>query len=599
MGFFRPYLPQVLIAMTFGISVSFVEGGIALFIRPVVDEIFFGNNIAFLKLIPFFLLAMVAAKGIFSYFHTYILERVGMRVIVNIRTLLFKHYLKLSQSQFDHLPVGHLMSRITTDVGGMNETIPAFINILRQSFTLLTLLAVALYRDWLLTLIGLSVVPFTGLPVWFIGEKLKKYRRKTLRSMGSLNTIAYEAFGGIQIIKAFCAEDIELEKFKKEHVTYFKSRMNSLLVGQWAAPVTELISIAGVGTVFMLGGLKAIRGDLTPGEFLSFVAAVILMYRPIRRLSDIYKELTKLLASAERVFEALDEKPLINEKPDAAALDPIKEKIEFRDVWFSYPLPSIQLLGRDEDLDADEKKKRESERGWVLKGLSFTVNKGETVALVGSSGAGKSTVASLMPRFYDAGKGEISIDGINISEVTFESLRSQIAIVSQETFLFNESVRNNIAYGLPRDVKMLEIIEAAKAADAHDFIMNLPDGYKTAIGERGVKMSGGQRQRLAIARALLRNSPILILDEATSNLDSEAELEVQRALEILMKDRTTIVIAHRLSTIRDATRIVVLDGGRKVEEGAHAELLAKGGVYKKLYELQYFGHDRDDLAAAG
>jgi len=594
--YFRPYLPQVIVATIFSISVSFVEAGMAVFVKPISDEIFFGRNTAFLKWIPIILFGLVALKGIFSYCHTYILGKVGIRVIVNIRAQIFRHYLRFGQSQFDHTPIGHLMSRITADVNGLQQTIPALIQMLRQSFTLLALLGVALFWDWKLTIIGLSVVPFTGIPVWIIGVKIKKFRRQSLQSLGALNTIAFEAFGGIQVIKAFCTEDVEIRKFKEENRRFFRIIIRAMLVGLWALPLSNIVSIAGVSAVFVFGGLHVINGDITPGEFLSFVAAIMLMYRPIRRLSDIVKVLQTLLASAERVFEVLDEPSTIVDKPDAESLQPISDKIEFRDVWFRYPLPSLQLVQKDSELDKTSRK-RESQRDWVLKEVSFTIKKGETVALVGASGAGKSSVASLLPRFYDVDRGSISIDGVNIRDVTMNSLRTQLALVTQETFLFNESILDNIAYGVPKPVSNDEVIEAAKAANAHDFITATAQGYDTIIGERGLRLSGGQRQRLAIARALLRNAPILILDEATSNLDSESELEVQKALEVLMKDRTTLVIAHRLSTIRDATKIVVLDDGIKVEEGTHTELINEGKVYKRLYELQYF--DQEGEAAIG
>ncbi len=588
--YFRPYLPQVIIATVFSVSVSVLEGGLAVFVKPVFDEVFFGQNVGFLKWIPVILLSLVGLKGIFSYFHTYLLSRVGIRVIVNIRSQLFNHFLKLGQSQFDYTPTGHLMSRVTADVNGLQQTIPAMIQMLRQSFTLLALLAVAIYRDWQLTIVGLSIVPLTGIPVWIIGKKLKKFRRMSLRSMGSLNTIAFEAFGGIQVVKAFNAEAVEIKKFEKENDRYFNIAIRSMLVSLWASPITETISIIGVSAVFVIGGYHAIQGQITPGEFFSFVAAIMLMYRPIRRLSDMVKILQTLLASAERVFESLDEPPAVTEKPDAAELPYFKEKIEFRDVGFRYPKGSFRLLGKDFEVE-DLEKRKDTQRDWVLRNISFTMHKGQSLALVGSSGAGKSTVASLMPRFYDVSEGSITIDGMDIRDVTLHSLRSQIALVTQETFLFNESVAENIAYGALEPASREDIIEAAKTANAHDFISAMPQGYDTIIGERGMKLSGGQRQRLAIARAVLRNAPILILDEATSNLDSEAELEVQRALETLMKDRTTLVIAHRLSTIRDADNIVVLEQGRKVEEGTHTELLEKGGTYKRLWEMQYFDEE--------
>jgi len=591
-GYFRPYLPQVIIATIFSVSVSVLEAGLAVFVKPVFDEVFFGRNVGFLKWIPVVLLSLVGLKGIFSYFHTYLLSRVGIRVIVNIRSQLFNHFLKLGQSQFDYTPTGHLMSRITADVNGLQQTVPAMIQMLRQSFTLLALLAVAIYRDWQLTIVGLSIVPFTGIPVWIIGKKLKKFKRMSLRSMGTLNTIAFEAFGGIEVIKAFNAEDIEINKFEKENERYFKIAIRSMLVGLWASPITETISIIGVSAVFVIGGLHAIRGEITPGEFFSFVAAIMLMYRPIRRLSDIVKVLQTLLASAERVFESLDEPPAVSEKADAVELPYFKDKIEFKNVGFRYPKGSLRLLGKDFEVE-DLQQREDTQRDWVLRDVSFIMEKGRSLAIVGSSGAGKSTVAALIPRFYDVSEGSITIDGTDIRDVTLHSLRSQIALVTQETFLFNESVADNIAYGALTPVSREDIINAAKTANAHEFISALPQGYDTVIGERGMKLSGGQRQRLAIARAVLRNAPILLLDEATSNLDSEAELEVQKALEALMKDRTTLIIAHRLSTIRDADNIVVLDKGRKVEEGPHAELLAKGGAYKRLWEIQYFDEEED------
>lgn len=556
-----------------------------MFVKPLFDEVFFGKNSAFLKWIPVVLLSLILLKGLFSFLHTYLMSHVCFKVVIKLRSEVYQHYLKMSLAQFDHTPIGTMTSRIMTDVSGLQNTIPTSINLLRQIATLMVLCAVALYRDWVLTLIGLAVVPFTGIPVYFIGKTLKRNQKKSLKSMGDATTIVNEAFSGIRIVKIFGAEKKETEKFKKENSNYFRIVMKNLFVGLWASPLTELITTIGVTIIFLIGGLHAIKGEITPGEFFSFFAAVILMYRPIRRISDINVLMQQLLGAGERVFGELDKKPAVTEKPDAKTLEPIKQEISFNNVWFKYP-PSEKVVMNEEGKESVEVG---VEQNWALKDISFKIRKGETVALVGSSGAGKSSVASLLPRFYDVTKGSITIDGMDIRDVTLSSLRAQMAIVTQETYLFNESVKANIAYGLEREPSEEEIINSAKSANAHDFIMELPQGYDTNVGEKGVLLSGGQRQRLAIARAILRNAPILILDEATSNLDSEAEREVQHALEVLMKDRTTLVIAHRLSTIRNATRIIVLENGEKVEEGSHEELIAKNGTYKYLYELQYFG----------
>lgn len=591
--YFRPYMIAVWLSLALSVCVSFTEAGMAVFVKPIFDEVFFGKNMAFLKWIPIALLSLVMLKGILGYFQNYIMTRVCIRVVVKLRADMYQHYLRLSMSQFDHTPVGYLMSRITADIGGLQQTVPTMISLVRQVLTLLALLAVALYRDWQLTLVGLSVVPFTAIPVYFVGEALKRNQRRSLSSMGNLNTIAYEAFSGIRIIKVFGTEAREAERFRKENENLLKIVIKNMLVSMAASPITEIITTIGISAVFLIGGLHAIKGEVTPGEFFSFIAAVLLMYRPVKGIGDTNKIIQNLLASGERVFELMDEAPDVVDRPGATELAPLEREITFDNVWFRYSPPQLRTL----DEKGKEIVKKGIKQDWVIKDVSFTIRKGETVALVGSSGAGKTTLASLLPRFYDISKGSISIDGADIRNVTMESLRNQIALVTQETYLFSETIWDNIAYGLKRSVTREEIERAGKAANAHEFIMELPGDYNYAIGERGIKLSGGQRQRLAIARALLRNAPILILDEATSSLDTESEQEVQKALDNLMHDRTTLVIAHRLSTVRNASRIVVIEDGMKVEEGAHEELIAKGGIYKYLFEMQYFGES--DKAACG
>jgi subfamily B ATP-binding cassette protein MsbA len=438
---------------------------------------------------------------------------------------------------------------------------------LKDVFTAVGLIGVVFYRDWFLALVAILVFPLAVYPFVQFSRKLRKISKRTLQTVAYISTFLQETIFGHRIVKAFNMEAYENRRFHDANEQYFKYLMKRVTIRALSNPIMEWLAYLGIGAFIWVGGSRVISGAMTVGEFFSFMTAMALLYDPMRGLSKVNLLIQEGIVAARRVFDILDLKPEVTETPDAQVLPSFNREIEYRNVSFRY---------------VDE---------MVLKGISFTVKRGEKVALVGSSGAGKTTLVNLLPRFYDVIKGKVMIDGMEIRQATLQSLRAQIGVVSQQTLLFNDSVRNNIAYGRP-DILEEEVIKAAKMADAHDFIMKLPQKYDTVIGEQGVILSGGQRQRISIARALLKNAPLLILDEATSSLDTESEREVQAALDRLMEKRTVLVIAHRLSTVRNVDRILVLSDGQIVETGSHKELMAIGGEYKKLYELQFRDEDR-------
>jgi len=559
----KPHIAKFMLAMLCMLVVGASAAAAAFLVKPALDEIFLNKNADMLMLIPIAIVVIYFLKGVCSYGQTVLMSYIGQRVITDLRAELYNHIQRQALSFFTRNPTGILMSRITNDVGLIQGAVSeAVTSLLKDSFTLVCLVFVIFYRDWQLAIVAMVVFPLTIYPIAKFGEKMRKIATSTQVTMGSLTTLLHETISGTRIVKAFGMEDYENKRFGKENERLFKLTMKSVSVRAISSPFMEFLGGIGIAAIVLYGGYQVIKGASTPGTFFSFLTALIMLYEPVKRLTNVNNTIQQGIAAAIRVFDVMDIVPEIKDKKDAVVLPPISSNIDIRNVSFSY------------------------EDAPVLKNINLGIKAGEAVAFVGMSGGGKTTLVNLIPRFYDVTEGKIFMDGRDIRDVTLKSLRDQIGIVTQQTILFNDTVRNNIAYG---DIGKSDedIIEAAKAANAHDFIVNMPDGYDTVIGEQGAKLSGGERQRISIARALLKDAPILILDEATSSLDTEAEIEVQDALETLMKGRTTLVIAHRLSTIRNADRILVIVNGEIVEEGTHESLLAKEGEYFKLYNMQF------------
>ena len=494
---------------------------------------------------------------------------IGQRIVADLRAELYRKIQIQSLAFFTKHPTGVLMSRITNDVGYIQGAVSEAVTaLLKDSFTLLCLVIVIFYRDWQLAIVAMFVFPLAVYPIAKFGQKMRQIATRAQVTLGSLTSLLQETISGTRIVKAFGMEAHENNRFSVENERLFRLSLKSISINAVSSPFMEFLGGLGISAIIFYGGYQVIHGQSTPGTFFSFLTALIMLYEPVKRLTNVNNTIQQGIAGAERVFSIMDLVPEIRNRPDAVPLPRISREIEIRNVTFRY------------------------EEAPVLKNINLRIRTGEAVAFVGMSGGGKTTLVNLIPRFYDVTDGMILIDGQDIRNVTIESLRGQIAIVTQQTILFNDTVRNNIAYG---DISKTEdqIVEAAKAAHAHDFILRLPKGYETVIGEQGTKLSGGERQRISIARALLKNAPILILDEATSSLDSEAEIEVQDALENLMKGRTTLVIAHRLSTIRNADRIIVLVNGEIREEGTHETLLSRHGEYSRLYNMQFMENGRN------
>ena len=560
----KPYWFYLLIAMFCMLIVAGATAATAYLVKPVLDKIFFEKNLKMLIFLPPLIVLLYAIKGIFWYLQTYLMNYVGQRVVCNLREKLYTHILELPLSYFQHHHTGALMSRILNDVTLIQGAVSgAVTRLFCDTFTIIGLIGVVFYRDFILATITMIVFPLAIMPVLRIGRKIRKISTSSQEEMGELSSLLNETFSGARIVKAFGMEDYEKKRFQKINNKLFRWYMRAISMQAISSPLMEFLGSIGIATVIGYGGYQVIKGVSTPGNFFSFIAGVMMLYRPIKGLSNVYNTVQQGVAAAIRIFEVLDTE---KEKKDDAGIElpRFKDSIIYKQVWFKYP----------------------GEEEWVLKNLNLVIKKGEKVALVGPSGAGKTTIVNLLPRFFDTDKGKVIIDGHDIKAVNLRSLRSQIAIVSQDTILFNDTVKNNIRYGRP-DATDEEIIAAAKAAYAYDFIKKLPQGFDTIIGEKGIRLSGGEQQRICIARAILKNAPILILDEATSFLDTESEAMVQKALENLLTDRTALIIAHRLSTIVNADKIAVVNNGHIVEEGKHKELLAKNGFYAKLYKIQF------------
>ena len=565
----KPYWSKLTIAMICMVFVSLLEGGQAYLVKPALDDVFINKDAKKLFLLPFVIVILFLLKGIFNYVQAYLMNFVGLRVVANLRAKLYDHLQTLSLSFFTKTSTGILISRITNDVNLIQGSVSNVITgLLKDIFTIIVLIGVVFYQNWKLAIIALIVFPLAIIPIKEFGKRLRKFSRRSQEQMGSITTFLHETITGNRIVKAFNMEEYEKRRFAQENDRFFMTVFKRAKIRALSHPLMELIGGVGAAFVIWVGGYSVIRGETTPGTFFSFMAALFMLYNPIRDLNKVNLEIQEGLAAAARVYELLDIFPDIKDEPGALPLLPISKGIDFQNVTFKY--------------DGEP----------VLRNISFQVRTGEVVAIVGMSGAGKTSLVNLLPRFYDIEEGYILFDGCDIRKVTIHSLRDQIGLVTQQTILFNDTVRNNIAYGSQGRTDQ-EMIEAAKAANAHDFIVRLSQGYDTLIGEQGVKLSGGERQRLSIARALLKNAPILILDEATSSLDSDSETEVQKALDRLMENRTVFVIAHRLSTIRNAHRILVLSSGELVEEGNHDVLMARQGEYRRLHELQFKDNDTE------
>lgn len=559
----RPHWRRLLLAALCMLGTSGATAATAYLIKPAMDDIFIQKNLFMLQVIPAVFLLVALVNTLCQWGNDYYLKFVGLSVVAHLREQLYNHIQDMPVAFFDRTSTGLLMSRITNDVNEIQNAVTrGFTGLIRDSLSVVGLIFIVFYQDWKLATIAILILPLAIYPLFRFGSKLRKLATKGQETMAEMNTILHETFTGARIVKAFVMEDYEKARFSERNQKVLRYYLKSEWIDSLSSPLMEFVGALAVAIVIGYGGYQVIQGTSTPGTFFSFLGALLMLYRPIKSLSKANTVVQKGIASNLRVYEILNEKNHMEESPEAVEAPEIQGSIEFKHVYFAY----------------DDK--------MVLQDIHVFVPAGELVALAGSSGGGKTTLVNLIPRFYDVTRGEILVDGVNIRSLKIRSLREKIAIVTQQSFLFNDTVRGNIAYGnLNRADE--DIVWAARAAYAYDFIMQLPRGFDTIVGEQGVKLSGGQRQRLCIARAILKDAPILILDEATSSLDSESELEVQMAIENLMAGRTTFVIAHRLSTIQNADRILVIADGRIVEEGTHDHLLSLDGEYRRLFDIQF------------
>lgn len=562
--YIKPYWKRGLAA---GICTIIAAGGTAYLpfvIKDMVDQVLSEKNTTMLNWIVLSIIVVFVIRGIAYYGQSYLMNYVGQRVIIDIRKAVFEKLQRLSMSFYDKHKTGTIMSYVTNDVSALQSAmVDNVVEMITETVILVASIVMMIYLDWKLFLVTFATFPVVLFFIDSFGKRIRKSGSRIQEAAADITSVLQEVASSPRVIKSFVREGYEVERFDKENMNNFRANMKYAQLSSTLTPTIEFVAAVGVSIILWYGGNSVINGSITAGSLVAFLTYAVNISNPIKRLSRVIGNIQKALAAAQRVFDVLDLPEDIKNAPDAKALPKVKGDVRFNDVSFAY-----------------------NENEEVLSHVSFEVRPGEMIAFVGPSGAGKSTVASLLPRFYDATNGSITIDGQDIRKVTLDSLREQVGIVPQETVLFNGSVYDNILYGR-LDATREEVEAAAKAANAHDFIMQLPDGYETMLGDRGMNISGGQRQRISIARAILKNPQILILDEATSALDTESERVVQEALDRLMVGRTSFVIAHRLSTIKNADKIMVLEKGQLIEQGNHDELMAMDGLYAHLYKIQY------------
>ena len=559
----RPHLRRLLLAIFLMIIAAGGNAALARLMQPVLDDVFNKHDRDMLLLVTVLVIFVTLMKSAATYGQTVLMAFIGQRIIADLQTKLFSHVIRFDLAFFHDTATGNLVSRMTNDINLMRNAVAnTLTGLIKDSLSLVFLVGVMFWMDWKLALLAFVVFPIAVFPIVRIGRRMRKLSTSALDGLGRFTARLNEAFLGVRHIKAYNMEGFEAERTGRQIENVFRLIYKALRTRAAASPIMETLGGVFIAAVMFYGGSQVIDDALTTGEFFAFITAMLMAYQPLKALANLNVNLQEGLAATQRVFGVLDTEPRILSKPGAPDLSVKRGEINFNDVSFSYDSGSS-----------------------ALNGVSLSVPEGNTVALVGPSGAGKSTILNLLPRFYDADTGEVTIDNTDVRSVDLTSLRNAIGLVSQETVLFDDSVRANIAYGRTAASES-EIITAAKGADAHAFIEKLPEGYDTLIGEHGAKLSGGQRQRLSIARAMLKDAPILLLDEATSALDLKTEQQIQQSLRLLMQGRTTLVIAHRLTTVQEADIIYFIQEGRVVESGSHQTLMAKDGAYARLYSLE-------------
>ena len=576
MNYIRPYVKHLAFAIVCIVLAAAANLYVPWIIKDMIDKVLMERDMAMLNLIAGGIIVVFFFRGIFYYGQSYLVSFVGQRVVIDIREALFEKFQRMPLAYFDRHQTGEIMSYVTNDVQALqNALVDKLIELVTESSVLVGSIVLMFYLDWKLTFITLITVPLVGQAMNIFGKKLKQSGIVIQERLADINSLLQESISAVRVVKSFVRERYEIERFHRQNELNFQAEMKNVQLTSLLTPTVEFLAAITVTFILWIGGYEVVQGDLTAGALVAFLTYAVNLANPVKRISRIYGTVQRAMAAADRVFDVIDMEETIHDKEGAVPLPEIEGRVAVKDVSFSY-----------------------KEGAPALSHVSLEASPGQLVAFVGPSGAGKSTIANLIPRFYEVNEGVIEIDGHDVRDVTLDSLREQIGIVPQETMLFSSSVRENIRYGR-LDATDEEIEEAARAANAEEFILQLPEGYETKIGERGLNLSGGQRQRIAIARAILKNPRILILDEATSALDTESEKIVQAALDKLMVGRTSFAIAHRLSTIFNADCIYVIDGGHIVEQGTHAELLAAGGLYSTLYNIQFRGEGEGEKKGEG